>query len=62
MRLSRQRLLALTLVGFALAVVLIANAHLLYVAANSQPACVPHAKAGDATSPATPFSAAKPSC
>jgi hypothetical protein len=62
MRLSRQRLFALVLVGFALAVVLLANAHLLYVAADSQPACVPHAKAGDAPSLATPYSAAKPSC
>lgn len=62
MRLSRQRLFALALVGLALAAVVFANAHLLYVATRSQPTCVPHAKAGDAPSPAAPFSAARPSC
>lgn len=62
MRLSRQRLFALILVGLVLAVVMLANAHLLYVATNSQPECVPHAQAGDAPSLATPYSAAKPSC
>ncbi|HWK67859.1 MAG TPA: hypothetical protein VNZ94_14005 [Xanthobacteraceae bacterium] len=62
MRLSRQRLFALVLVGLALAVVMLANAHLLYVATSSQPECMPHAQAGGATSPVTPFSAAKPSC
>jgi len=46
----------------ALVVVLLANAHLVYVAISSQPRCVPHAKAGE--QPASPgiFTAAQPSC
>ncbi|OJY68139.1 MAG: hypothetical protein BGP16_14825 [Sphingobium sp. 66-54] len=62
MRLPRSRAFFLTLAGIALAVVLLANAHLVYVATSSQPTCVPHVKAGDAASSTTPFSAAKPSC
>ena len=46
----------------ALVVVLLANAHLVYVAISSQPRCVAHAKAG--AQPASPgvFTAAQPSC
>ncbi|HZV17826.1 MAG TPA: hypothetical protein VFF84_03945 [Sphingobium sp.] len=62
MRLPRSRAFFLALAGIALAVVLLANAHLVYVATSSQPPCVPHVQAGDAASPATSFSAAKPSC
>ena len=48
--------IALTVVGVFLA----ANAHLLYVALQSQPDCVAHEKAGEAV--AGQFSAAKSSC
>lgn len=48
--------IALTIMGIFLA----ANAHLLYVALQSQPDCVAHAKAGEAM--AGQFSAAKSSC
>lgn len=46
------------LLGAALAVFVAANVHLLYVALDSQPACVPHAReAGGAG-----FIAAKSAC
>ncbi|AMK21572.1 hypothetical protein [Sphingobium sp. TKS] len=50
------------LCGIALVVVLLANAHLVYVATSSQPRCVAHAKAGE--QPVSPgvFTAAQPSC
>ena len=35
------------LVGAAVVVLAVANVHLVYVALNSQPACVPHAKTTD---------------
>jgi len=38
------RLIALLIVGLGVAVVIGANAHLVYVAVTSQTACVPHAK------------------
>ena len=37
----------MALVVAVLAVVLLANAHLVYVALDSQPDCVPHAKQAD---------------
>lgn len=62
MRLPRSRLFFLMLAGVALAVVLLANAHLVYVASASQPGCVPHAKTDGANSAPGVFGAAKPSC
>lgn len=67
MRLPRSRGFFLTLAGAALAVVLLANAHLVYVASTSQPECVPHAQSDDARSDSAQpspgiFRAAKPSC
>lgn len=59
MRLPRSRRFYLALTAIGLAVVLLANAHLVYVATSSQPQCVPHVRAGDT---AAAFSAAKPSC
>lgn len=57
---SRRSIVILSVI--ALVVVLLANAHLVYVAISSQPRCVAHAKAGE--HPASPgvFSAAQPSC
>ena len=49
----------LTLAGVLAGGLILANAHLVYVAVGSQPDCVPHAKsAGDAGG----FCAARPSC
>ncbi len=54
------------LIGLAIAVgvalLLLANAHLVYVAVSSQPECVAHLKAGEAAPGPGQFSAAKPSC
>ena len=41
--------------------ILLANAHLAYVAFASQPGCVPHLRTGEAPAPAA-FAAAKSSC
>ncbi|HWJ68609.1 MAG TPA: hypothetical protein VNS79_00955 [Sphingobium sp.] len=62
MRVPHSRRFFLALAGVALVGVLLANAHLVYVATRSQPPCVPHARAGDAAPSAPSFSAAKPSC
>ncbi len=49
----------LALVGVLAGGLILANAHLVYVAIGSQPDCVPHAKsAGEAGG----FRAARPSC
>jgi len=49
----------LTLAGALAGGLILANAHLVYVAIGSQPDCVPHAKsAGEAGG----FRAARPSC
>lgn len=53
------RLISILLVGVGLAVLIGANAHLVYVALTSQPDCVPHAKqAGDPRL----YAAAKSAC
>lgn len=53
------RRLVLIAAGAAVTLLVAANAHLVYVALTSQPACVPHAKvAGDNGA----FRAARPSC
>jgi hypothetical protein len=50
------------LVALAIAVVLAANAHLIYVATMSQPACVDHLRPGEASTARGQFSAAQSSC
>ncbi len=55
----KKRLGALLIVGSGLILLAAANAHLVYVAFNSQPACVPHVKSvGENAS----FRAAKSVC
>jgi hypothetical protein len=61
-RIPRSRGFFLTLAGAALAIVLLANAHLIYVASTSQPECVAHAQSDETQSPPGIFRAAKPSC
>jgi hypothetical protein len=39
------RLIAFLIAGMGITVLVAANAHLVYVALDSQPDCVPHAKA-----------------
>ncbi|HTO59882.1 MAG TPA: hypothetical protein VMM15_01370 [Bradyrhizobium sp.] len=46
----------------AIAAVLAANAHLIYVATMSQPPCVPHLKQGEGDAARGLFSAAQSSC
>jgi hypothetical protein len=60
MRLPRSRGFYVTLAVAALGVLLLANAHLVYVASTSQPECVEHSR-GDAHAPGV-FAAAKSSC
>jgi hypothetical protein len=50
------------LVAAGLVALVGANVHLVYVAASSQPDCIPHARIGDATAGAGQFSAARSSC
>ncbi|WP_246799337.1 hypothetical protein [Bradyrhizobium sp. CCBAU 51753] len=64
-RQPRRRALLLLWMLFAAAVVLVfvaANAHLIYVAAMSQPACVTHLKHGQGDAARGQFSAAVSSC
>lgn len=56
----RRLLLVIALVAAGLAVVVLANIHLVYTAVTSQPDCVEHLKATDGT--AGSFRAAKPAC
>ncbi|MEW6639941.1 MAG: hypothetical protein AB1586_05500 [Pseudomonadota bacterium] len=49
-------------VGGGLLALAAANAHLLYVAVASQPDCVTHRRAGDASSAPGAYSAATSSC
>jgi hypothetical protein len=57
---SRQRIIAISLVGIGLAVLVGANAHLVAVSFSSQPDCVPHLKAP--VEGAAQFRAAVSSC
>lgn len=57
---SRARLVALAGVAVGVAVLIGANAHLVYVSFASQPACVPHLKAPQEG--AAIYRAAKSSC
>ena len=50
------------LLAAAVAAVLAANAHLVYVATMSQPACVPHLKQGQGDAAHGLFSAAQSPC
>lgn len=50
------RLVALSIVAAGVALVTVANAHLVYVAVSSQPGCVAHVDDGKT------FQAAKPAC
>jgi hypothetical protein len=60
--LSRPRLAIGLFVGLGLTGLALANAHLVYVAVTSQPACVTHEKErGDLNGKAT-FRAARPAC
>jgi hypothetical protein len=49
-------------IGGALLLVLAANAHFLYVAITSQPACVAHVRTGEGSADRGRFSAAQSSC
>ncbi len=55
----RWRSIALLAAGAGVALLLAANAHLLYVAFDSRPDCVPHAKAAGEQGG---FRAARPAC
>ncbi len=57
---SRQKALIWIAVGCGVALLLVANAHLVYVATTSQPECVVHLRVGEGSS--QQFSAAKSSC
>jgi hypothetical protein len=50
------------LIGFAIAAVLAVNAHFLYVAISSQPACVAHVRPGEGSADRGVFGAAQSSC
>lgn len=62
MRLPRSRGFYVTLAIVVLGGILLANAHLVYVAATSQPKCVEHAKGDGAPQAQGVFGAAKSSC
>ena len=49
-------------IALVIAVVLAANAHLVYVAVSSQPACVTHVRQGEGSADRGHFSAAESSC
>ena len=49
-------------VAAALLLVLMANAHMVYVAFSSQPDCIDHVKRGASVAEAGKFSAASSSC
>ena len=56
------RITALVAVAGALAVFILANAHLIYVAVQSHPGCVPHQNATAAQAPRVAYSAAQSAC
>jgi len=59
-RRPRRWILIGMLIGAGVLLLVVANAHLVYVAMVSQPACVPHPTATDGA--AGTFRAAKPAC
>ncbi|MFA7588599.1 MAG: hypothetical protein WCY11_20840 [Novosphingobium sp.] len=62
MMLPRSRAFYITLALLALAIVVLANAHLVKVAASSQPECVEHVRPGEAGTAANRFGAARSAC
>ncbi|CCW17021.1 hypothetical protein EBBID32_13600 [Sphingobium indicum BiD32] len=62
MRLPQSRGFYIGLTIAALAAVLLANAHLVYVASTSQPQCVTHVKSDGSARSSGAFGAAKSSC
>ena len=52
----------LLLVAVMAAIVVAANAHLIYVATTSQPACITHLRQGEGNATRGLFSAAQSSC
>ncbi|MBX3088330.1 MAG: hypothetical protein KF742_07550 [Cryobacterium sp.] len=60
MTVSRQRTTIWIFVAAGITLLVAANAHLVYVAATSQPECVEHLRIGEGS--AQQFSAAKSSC
>ena len=62
MRLPRSRRFYISLAIAALGGILLANAHLIYVAATSQPPCVAHAQSDGSVRTPGVFGAAKSSC
>lgn len=50
------------LIGFAIVAVLAANAHFLYVAILSQPACIAHVRPGEGNPDRGRFGAAQSAC
>lgn len=56
---SNWRLVSLLVAGTGIALLVMANVHLVYVAVKSQPQCVPHAKHLDGT---TAHRAARSAC
>jgi len=61
-RRGRGAVLAFALAAAGLAVVLAANAHLLYSALRSQPACVPHIREAGSGPPGAAYRPAESSC
>jgi hypothetical protein len=61
-RTGRATLRIWLLVVFGLVVVIAANAHLVYVAATSQPGCVGHLRRDDSGPNAGPYRAAQSAC
>lgn len=62
MRFPRSRGFYVTLAIAVLGVILLANAHLVYMASTSQPECVAHTIGDTAQKEPGAFSAAKSSC
>ncbi len=62
LRKKRNLLMIASAVIAGLLVVLLANAHLVYVAVTSQPDCVAHIQTGVTPAPEGSFSAASSSC
>jgi hypothetical protein len=59
---ARPRICLWLLLAVAAAVLIGANAHLIYVATTSQPACITHLKQGKGDAARGLFSAAQSSC
>lgn len=62
MRLPRSRLFYLALSAVVIAVLVLANAHMVVVAVSSQPECVDHVRTGELKSGTTPYGAARSAC